>query len=110
LSLPQFVLAAQDAIREPGAKYYFWSGNGKLKTAITDWQEKLQDVFALAKIENGRAHRFRGTFACELLLASVPIERVSKLLAHGFGHVRSDGAGHEKQVGNGNRSRVRGYV
>jgi integrase/recombinase XerD len=80
--LPQFVQTALEAIHEPGTKHYFWSGRGKLKTAITDWQEKLQDLFALAKIENGHAHRFRDTFACELLLAGVPIERVSKLLAH----------------------------
>ncbi len=31
---------------------------------------------------NGHAHRFRDTFAVELLLAGVPIERVSVLLGH----------------------------
>ena len=38
--------------------------------------------FALAKVSGGHAHRFRHTFAVELLLAGVPIERVSVLLGH----------------------------
>jgi integrase len=35
-----------------------------------------------ARIPNGHVHRFRDTFAVELLLAGVPIERVSVLLGH----------------------------
>ncbi len=31
---------------------------------------------------DGHAHRFRDTFAVELLLAGVPLERVSVLLGH----------------------------
>jgi integrase len=38
--------------------------------------------FELARIPGGHAHRFRDTFAVELLLASIPIERVSILLGH----------------------------
>jgi len=34
------------------------------------------------KIADGHAHRFRDTFAVELLLAAVPRERVSILLGH----------------------------
>ena len=33
-------------------------------------------------LSDGHAHRFRHTFAVELLLAGVPIERVSVLLGH----------------------------
>ena len=39
-------------------------------------------LFSLAEVDNGLAHRFRDTFAVELLLAGVPIERVSVLLGH----------------------------
>jgi integrase len=44
---------------------------------------RLNRVFKLAGIPNGHAHRFRDTFAVELLLAGVPLERVSILLGHG---------------------------
>jgi integrase len=33
-------------------------------------------------VTGGHAHRFRDTFATELLLAAVPIERVAVLLGH----------------------------
>jgi integrase len=33
-------------------------------------------------VRDGHAHRFRDTFAIELLLAGVPLERVSILLGH----------------------------
>jgi integrase len=39
-------------------------------------------LFKLANISNGHAHRFRDTFAVELLLAGIPAERVSILLGH----------------------------
>jgi hypothetical protein len=39
-------------------------------------------LFELAEVPKGHAHRFRDTFAVELLLAGVPIERVSVLLGH----------------------------
>jgi integrase/recombinase XerD len=65
---------------------YFWSGNGKLETAVCDLREDIKEVFDLAGIKKGESnsmsHRFRDTFAVELLLAGVPIERVSILLGH----------------------------
>jgi len=42
----------------------------------------LASVFKLAGVHRGHAHRFRDTFAVELLLAGVPLERVSILLDH----------------------------
>ena len=45
-------------------------------------RKRLTKLFELAKVQKGHAHRFRDTFAVELLLASVPIERVSILLGH----------------------------
>lgn len=88
-------------------RYWFWTGNGKVQTAIGDWQGRLLDLFKDMKVKQfarankitadearkqldakggkfaeGHAHRFRDTFAVELLLAGVPLERVSILLGH----------------------------
>src|ERR1700733_5719031 len=40
------------------------------------------DVFKTAKISDGHSHRFRDTFAVELLQAGVSLENVSTLLGH----------------------------
>jgi len=80
--LPRSVVQALSEIPKPGERYFFWTGNSKPKTIITHWQECLQRLFELARIERGHAHRFRDTFAVELLLHGVPIERVSVLLGH----------------------------
>jgi integrase len=57
---------------------YFWSGIGKLKTALTDWPERLQKVAKIAGIEGrGVAHRLRDTFSVSLLNGGVPIEAVA---------------------------------
>ncbi len=73
----------------PNPLYFFWSGNGKLKSAVSDWQRSLRRVFELAEIkhEDGtkkrcHAHMFRDTFAVECLLAGLPLDQVSVLLAH----------------------------
>jgi len=46
------------------------------------WQQSLQTLLSLAGVQGGHAHRFRDTFAVELLLSGVPLERVSVLLGH----------------------------
>ena len=57
---------------------------GRRQTAVCDWQGKIKTVFDLAGISKGLgnavSHRFRDTFAVELLFAGVPIERVSVCL------------------------------
>jgi integrase/recombinase XerD len=67
----------------PGdSEYYFWSGATKPKARVGNFQGMLKTVFKTAAIANGHAHRFRDTFATELLLARAPIEQVSTLLGH----------------------------
>jgi len=80
--LPDFVVAALQKIAPASDRYFFWTGGSKLQTATGDWQAKLKKLFAQAKLPDGHAHRFRDTFAVELLLAGVPIERVSIFLGH----------------------------
>jgi integrase len=84
--LPEFVVKALEATPRVTPKLYFWTGQGKLDTAVKEWQRKLREIFDFAGVEKGEAnavaHRFRDTFSVELLLAGVPIERFSILLGH----------------------------
>jgi integrase/recombinase XerD len=80
--LPEFVVQELDSIPKRSEHYWFWTGNCKRKTAVSDWQGRLQTLFADAEVSEGHAHCFRDTFAVELLLGGVPLERVSILLGH----------------------------
>jgi integrase/recombinase XerD len=84
--LPDSVLKALEATPRVADTRYFWSGESKRETVICHWQMRLKKVFDLAEVPKGEgnaiSHRFRDTFAVELLLAGVPIERVSILLGH----------------------------
>ena len=81
LPLPKPVLQSLRESEE-GNPYYFWSGVGKLKTALTEWQERLKKVFVIAGIPDGHGHRLRDTFAVELLQRGVALQTVSILLGH----------------------------
>ncbi len=79
--LPPFVIESLRAIQGTGP-FFFWTGESKPKSCVGDWQRALRRLFKLAGVPDGHAHRFRDTFAVELLLAGVPLERVSVLLGH----------------------------
>jgi integrase/recombinase XerD len=73
----------------PNPRYFFWSGNGLLKSAVADWQRSMARVFRLADIKHDdgtpkrcHPHMLRDTFAVECLLAGVDIKDVSELLGH----------------------------
>jgi len=57
--LPSFVITALEAAAGEHERFYFWTGNGKPKSIISDWQEKLKTMFESAELPNGHAHRFR---------------------------------------------------
>jgi integrase/recombinase XerD len=67
--------------------YFFWNPERMKTTSLVcqfgDW---IRLVFDKAGVKHGQqqmlTHRFRHTFAVELLLAGVRIEQVSKLLGH----------------------------
>jgi site-specific recombinase XerD len=84
--LPDSLLQALDATPRMTSTHYFWTGVGKRRTVVTHWQRRLKMIFDSAKVSKGGgnavSHRFRDTFAVELLLAGVPIERVAILLGH----------------------------
>ncbi len=79
--LPDFVVATLQALPKRG-KYFFWTGNSKRKSLASYWQRQLKRLFERAGVVKGHAHRFRDTFAVELLLAGTEIERVAALLGH----------------------------
>lgn len=79
--LPPFLLAALEAIPS-SSDYFFWTRTSIPKSAVGVWQRAMKRLFGIAEVAGGHAHRFRDTFAVELLLAGVPIERVSMLLGH----------------------------
>lgn len=57
--------------------------NGRLLVmGARTYAKRLSRIFELAGIEGGYAHRFRDTFAVELLLAGEPLERIFILLGH----------------------------
>jgi integrase/recombinase XerD len=66
----------------PDREHFFWTGTGRLETAVKSWKRTLARIFELANVEGGHAHRFRDTFAVDLLLHDVPLETVAELLGH----------------------------
>ena len=80
--LPDFVLSALQATPKVTPNYFFWNGQDNLETIVGSWRKRLAKLFELAEVPKGHAHRFRDTFAVELLLVGVPLERVSVLLGH----------------------------
>jgi len=80
--LPEFVVKELEALPRLSDRYWFWTGLGSVETARKKWSEALAALFVAANVKDGHAHRFRDTFAVELLKASTPIERVSIFLGH----------------------------
>jgi integrase len=66
---------------QSASDYFFWTGNGLQKSAVSDWQRALRRLFKLANV-TGHPHMFRHTFATTLLTKGVPIEDVAILLGH----------------------------
>jgi len=80
--LPPVVMKALGKLDTNGNGRYFSTGNAKPQTARANWSRYLDSLFELANVEGGHSHRFRDTFAVELLQAGVPLETVSVLLGH----------------------------
>lgn len=80
---PVWIPLAAEVLRElePLPFRPFWSGNCIPKSAAADWQRTLARLFKIAGIE-GHAHRYRDTFAVNLLQHGVSLENVAVLLGH----------------------------
>lgn len=79
--LPPAAIEALSAVTVRG-EYFFWSGNGKLKSALSSWDRTLRILFRKAKVNGGHAHRFRDTFSVSLLENGASLEEVQVLLGH----------------------------
>ena len=90
--LPNQVLAALDAVpAQPHVRngYYFWSRECQADNLTTVWSGRivaLNQYFSLKDDEGQpmefRSHMLRDTFAVDLLLQGVELEKVSFLLTH----------------------------
>lgn len=65
-----------------GERHWFWAGQGTLETSRKKWTESLAALFKEADVKDAHAHRFRDTFAVELLLNGTSIENVQAFLGH----------------------------
>ena len=63
-------------------EHFFWTGRCQRETVAKRYGGALRKVFLAAGIEGGHSHRFRDTFAVELLKAGTSMEDVSMLLGH----------------------------
>lgn len=88
--LPDVALEALDTMpntykgkwSEAHPDYFFWTGRGLIKSAVANWQRSFRKLFKLANIVGAHPHRFRHTFAVDLLERGVPMEDVSMMLGH----------------------------
>ena len=93
--LPPEVAQSLRNIQNAHPAYFFWTGNGKQKTAVKNFRQDLYKVFHIAAERNKELfydhergvirmfpHMLRDTYAVELLLSGVPMEHVSMLLGH----------------------------
>ena len=80
--LPQFVVDELDRCPRLSPGYWFWTGAGSKESLSENYRRVFREVAKLAKVKDAHPHRFRDTFAVELLLNGVPIEQVSMLLGH----------------------------
>ena len=66
---------------DKGGPFFFWTGEGTVKSAVSSWQRSLGRLFKLAGVK-GHAHMFRHTVSVDLLNHGVSIEDVAVLLGH----------------------------
>jgi integrase len=80
--IPKKVSDALRSIPHRNPLYFFWGGYSKIPGAVSVWRKRIAKVFEAAKISSGHSHRFRDTFAVELLQGGMSLENVSTLLGH----------------------------
>jgi integrase len=72
---------AKEALKECVGEYFFWSGLGNPKSCVGDWQRSFRRLSELAGVKI-TAHRWRHTFATDLLSKGVPVSEVAAILGN----------------------------
>jgi site-specific recombinase XerD len=81
--LPPVVAVGLRSIEKASPRYFFWNGNSKLASVTDLWRmHRLKPIFDEAKIQNAHPHRFRHTFAAELLRQGTSVRIVADLLGN----------------------------
>jgi len=80
--LPAFVVLELARCPVASLEHWFWNGAGTVEAASENYRKQFRKVCKAAAIVKAHPHRFRDTFAVELLLAGVSMENVSMLLGH----------------------------
>jgi site-specific recombinase XerD len=81
VQLPASAIAALDRLPR-GGRFYFWDGVGSLKNRAEWFRKRIKALGVRAGVPNVHPHRFRDTFASELLLGGADIRTVQMLLGH----------------------------
>ncbi len=82
IPLPPYLVERLSRVRLRHGRYLFTATSARLETVACLWRRKLARVFEAAEISKAHPHRFRHTFAVELLKKGVPLENVAVLLGH----------------------------
>lgn len=82
LKLHSDCISALKALPLESKEYFFWSGNGKLSSAVGSARRSVECIKRLSGVSNTHPHRFRDTFAVELLYNGTDIRDVQHLLGH----------------------------
>jgi integrase len=81
VSLPMHPDIAHSLAKIQNGEFYFWSGNGKVSSAVSDWERTL------TRLGKGLgfpcyAHRWRHSFIAECLSHGIPVSEVAALVGN----------------------------
>jgi integrase len=81
--LPTVAADGLRKIKKASPEYFFWNGASELDSVTDLWRtHRLKPVFDKAKVAKAHPHRFRHTFAVELLKNGTPAGIVASLLGN----------------------------